>query len=231
MHLSRRTSLSVFSIIAVVGIVIDRIVKAWASSALVLGDAAAGPDFGLVKMMLVHNEGAAFSIGEGHTTAFVVLALVIVVAIVFGMLAIKEHNALDVTALGLIAAGAVGNVIDRVVDGYVTDMICVTFIDFPVFNVADICVVTGVVLFIIYVLFFMDFEEEEAVVAAKTRTSNKGRSGQVDKKLIAQREAHKSKRRREKLAALDAADAKAAAERAKRMEKLNSKKQDKKARK
>lgn len=195
MDLNRRTSLIVFAILAVAGVIVDRIVKVWAAGALTLGDASSGPDFGLVKMMLVHNEGAAFSLGEGHQTAFVVLAVIIVVAIVFGMLAIKEHTVLDVVGLGLIAAGAVGNVIDRISDGYVTDMIAVTFIDFPVFNVADMCVVVGVVLFIVYVLFFMDFTEEDAVVASKTRVPGKGRSGQVDKELIEQRQRHKDKRR------------------------------------
>ncbi len=195
MDLNRRTSLIVFAILAVAGVIVDRIVKVWAAGALTLGDASSGPDFGLVKMMLVHNEGAAFSLGEGHQTAFVVLAVIIVVAIVFGMLAIKEHTVLDVVGLGLLAAGAVGNVIDRINDGYVTDMIAVTFIDFPVFNVADMCVVVGVVLFIIYVLFFMDFTEEDAVVASKTRVPGKGRSGQVDKELIEQRQRRKDKRR------------------------------------
>lgn len=230
MHLSRKLSLAIFTAIAVIGIIVDRVVKSWAASSLVLNDAAGGPDFGLFKMMLVHNEGAAFSMGEGHTAVFIGLAVVIVGAIVFGMLAIKEHNALDVVALGLIAGGAVGNVIDRVVDGYVTDMICLTFIDFPVFNVADICVVVGVILFIVYVLIFMDFEEEDAVVAAKTRTSKKGRSGQMNKKLIAQREAYNDKRKKDLRDARKAMEAKEKEEKAKRMAKLEAK-QGKKARK
>lgn len=224
MHLSRRISLAVFAVIAVVGVVVDRIAKVWAAGSLTLGDATGGPDLGFVKMMLVHNEGAAFSMGEGNSFVFALLAAVVVACIVFGMLAIKEHNALDVAGLGLIAAGAVGNMIDRLADGYVTDMIAFTFIDFPVFNVADICVCAGVVLFIIYVLFFMDFTEEEAVTAAKTRTPGKGRNGQVNKKLVEQRDQYNAKRKRELHEARVAQEEKAAREKAKRMAKLEKKK-------
>ena len=53
-------------------------------------------------------------------------------------------------------AGAVGNLIDRFFMGYVTDMIQVLFVKFAVFNVADIFVVVGAILLVIYVLFFWD---------------------------------------------------------------------------
>ena len=161
MHLNRKTSLSLFAVLAAAGIALDRIVKIWAASSLTLNDAVGGPDFGLVKMMLVHNEGAAFSIGQGHQTVFVALAAVIVVGIIASLAIIKEHKLIEVVGLGLIAAGAVGNLIDRICNGYVVDMIATTFIDFPVFNVADICVCTGVALFVIYVLFFMDFDQDD----------------------------------------------------------------------
>lgn len=227
MHLSRRISLAIFAAIAVIGVIVDRIVKVWAAGSLTLGDAAGGPDLGIVKMMLVHNEGAAFSMGEGNSFVFAILAAVVVACIVFGVLAIKEHNALDIVGLGLIAAGALGNMIDRLMDGYVTDMIAFTFIDFPVFNVADICVVVGVVLFIVYVLFFMDFTEEEAVAAAKTRTPGKGRNGQVNKKLVEQRDQYNAKRKKELHEARVAQEEKAAREKAKRMAKLEKKKSKK----
>ena len=57
-------------------------------------------------------------------------------------------------------AGAAGNLIDRAALGYVTDMFKTVFIDFPVFNVADICVVCGGVLMIVYVLFFYDKDKD-----------------------------------------------------------------------
>ena len=61
----------------------------------------------------------------------------------------------------LIMAGGVGNLIDRCVFKYVTDMIQTTFMDFPVFNFADCCITVGVVLLVIYVLFFCKDEKKE----------------------------------------------------------------------
>ena len=59
-------------------------------------------------------------------------------------------------SLSLILAGAVGNLIDRVFLGFVTDMFQTTFIQFAVFNVADICVVVGGILMVVYVAFCWD---------------------------------------------------------------------------
>ena len=58
--------------------------------------------------------------------------------------------------LAVILAGAVGNLIDRVLFGYVTDMFQTIFINFAVFNVADCCLVCGVIAMMVYVLFFYD---------------------------------------------------------------------------
>ena len=53
----------------------------------------------------------------------------------------------------LINAGAIGNFLDRIFRGYVVDMIELTFIDYPVFNFADCCVVVGAILMCVYVIF------------------------------------------------------------------------------
>ena len=60
----------------------------------------------------------------------------------------------ELVCLAMIAGGALGNLIDRVVSGAVTDMIRLEFVNFPVFNVADCFVTTGCALLIVYVLFF-----------------------------------------------------------------------------
>lgn len=58
--------------------------------------------------------------------------------------------------LMLLLAGAVGNLIDRAVMGYVTDMVQVLFVKFAVFNLADVFVVTGAILLVLYVIFGWD---------------------------------------------------------------------------
>ena len=66
-----------------------------------------------------------------------------------------------VTALSVVLAGAVGNLIDRMFFGYVTDMFATTFMNFAIFNVADICVVLGGIATVIYVLFFYEKYEKK----------------------------------------------------------------------
>ncbi len=174
--LNRKTSFILFLPIVIIAIVIDRLSKAWAAGALALGTQS-GPNLGLVRLTMVHNEGAAFGLGQGNQWAFVIIAAVILAWIVGWLLIGKKHGKVEVVSLALIAAGAVGNVIDRVQQGYVVDFFEFTFFKFPVFNVADICITCGVVLFVICVLFFMDWDEDkgkndskalegEAVVAA-----------------------------------------------------------------
>ena len=155
--LTRKGSFILFIPIVIVMIVVDRLSKAWAVDALPL---SAGPvyNLGFIDLRMVHNEGAAFGMGQGQIGIFVAIAAVIVVAIVAWLAFSKTHGRLEVISLALIAAGAVGNVIDRVAQGYVVDFLNFTFIDFPVFNVADICVTCGVALFIIVVLFLMKDE-------------------------------------------------------------------------
>lgn len=128
-------------------VICDRLAKGWAVEHLRQG--VAGPDFGLVDFTLVHNMGAAFGMGQGSGIIFIAIALVITIAVIVLLAVGKHHDALGVTGLALVVAGGIGNCIDRLTTGYVVDFIRFTFIDFPVFNVADICVTCGVVLFLI----------------------------------------------------------------------------------
>ena len=73
----------------------------------------------------------------------------------------KNHERLFFTALGLIMGGAIGNLIDRVRLGYVVDMLDTMFMDFPVFNVADVFVVCGTVCALIYYLAFYSKSDEK----------------------------------------------------------------------
>ena len=109
----------------------------------------------VVALTYVQNTGAAFSSFPSHTAALAVLSLVVSAALVVAMFRVFHHPAGRwITAV--ILAGAVGNLIDRAALGFVTDMIQTLFIRFAVFNVADICVVLGVIALVIYVLFFWD---------------------------------------------------------------------------
>ena len=106
---------------------------------------------GVIDFIFVRNIGAAFSMGEGHGIAFAVLALAVIIAIAVYLVRASQLAHLEV--VGMAAGGAIGNAIDRLVFGFVTDFIATTFIDFPVFNVADIGITVGVVLALIGYMF------------------------------------------------------------------------------
>lgn len=145
--MSRSKTFAVFVPIVIAMVIFDRLAKGWAVDHLRQG--ITGPDFGLVDFTLVHNMGAAFGMGQGAGIVFVALAIVICIAVVVWLLVGKRHGALEVVSLALVVAGGIGNCIDRLTTGYVVDFIRFTLIDFPVFNIADICVTCGVVLFLI----------------------------------------------------------------------------------
>ena len=117
---------------------------------------------GIVSLSFVRNSGAAWGIFAGKTM-FLVLFTVAIFGIGFWYFYKNPpKNNIYKIALTLIASGGIGNMIDRLFrDGSVIDMIRVDFIDFPVFNVADICVCIGAVILCVAILFFDKDEKEE----------------------------------------------------------------------
>lgn len=109
------------------------------------------------------NAGAAFGILQGGRWFFIVFAVIILTAISIYYVKLphdKVHNAIRFSLI-LIAAGGIGNSIDRILDGFVVDFLRFDFIDFPIFNVADIYVVTGTILMGILVIFFVKDDKPE----------------------------------------------------------------------
>ena len=111
----------------------------------------------IINFVYVKNTGAAFSFLSQKDYGIVLLSIVSVLFCI-GVIAYacyyKPKNRLLRLSLSLMFAGAVGNVIDRIVKGFVVDFIELDFINFPVFNLADIAITVGAALLIIYVLFF-----------------------------------------------------------------------------
>ena len=104
----------------------------------------------------VQNTGAAFSLFNEHTWILTLISLVMSVILAVALVKKFFRHPLGRVCLALLLAGAVGNLIDRLFFGFVTDMFQTTFISFAVFNVADICVVLGGIAFCVYFLFFYD---------------------------------------------------------------------------
>ena len=151
-----------YYLIAICLVVVDQLVKWWVRSAIPLGQSIPFIPY-VMDLAYVRNTGAAFSIFSTHTWLLTLISLV--GSIFLAALLWKNFfpGALGKLSLSLVLAGAVGNLIDRALLGYVTDMFQTTFIQFAVFNVADICVVVGGFLLVFYVLFLWDKDKEKGL--------------------------------------------------------------------
>ncbi|MCI8497392.1 MAG: signal peptidase II [Clostridiales bacterium] len=140
----------------------DQLTKYWAEQSLssmgsmpVLGD--------LLTFQYSQNTGAAFGILKDQQWIFMAVTIVMSLFFMYLLFFDKVGRPLMRWALMLICAGGIGNLIDRIAHGYVTDFIYLKFINFPIFNIADICVVVGAILFIAGVLFFKPKESVKPV--------------------------------------------------------------------
>ena len=110
---------------------------------------------GLFHLTYVQNTGAAFSSFQGMRWLFVGIFLVLtVVLLVEYFKKPMPFTVFDRFCLAAIYSGALGNVIDRIRLGYVVDMICTDFMDFPVFNIADCFITCGSLLLLVHLIFF-----------------------------------------------------------------------------
>jgi signal peptidase II len=106
----------------------------------------------LLRLSFTRNEGAAFGMLAGGRIAFILVSVAAVCVIAGYLVRRRPERAWIVVALGLVAGGAIGNLIDRAFVGWVTDFIQIPF-NFPVFNVADSSVVVGVAMLVWWLLF------------------------------------------------------------------------------
>lgn len=99
----------------------------------------------------VHNYGAAFSVLYGNTIFLIIISLVALFLIYHFMIKDKDLGKFDIVIYSLLIGGIFGNLFDRVIYGYVVDFLDFNIFGygFPVFNIADICIVISVILLII----------------------------------------------------------------------------------
>lgn len=107
---------------------------------------------GVLGLRYAENRGAAFSVLSGYPRLLGLLSLTFLIAVFF-WLRKKPLAPFPLFALALMAGGAAGNMLDRLIRGFVPDMIETLFISFPVFNVADSCLTVGCILMIVSLLF------------------------------------------------------------------------------
>lgn len=131
-------------IISILVILLDQVTKYMARS-LSGREIVVIDDF--FKLTYLENRGAAFGILQEKRIILVAFTLIVIGLISFFLFKnYKDINRLGQVFFGLLIGGAVGNLIDRILNGYVVDYISVTFpngYQFPIFNLADICVVVS----------------------------------------------------------------------------------------
>jgi signal peptidase II len=156
-------------------VIVDQITKAWAVATMLprMSPGGAGPIEvvgSILQLTYVENTGAAFGLGSGLTLLFSLIALGVVIAIL--RMAGRLGSLPWAIALGGLLGGAVGNLIDRLTRepgpgrGFVVDFIELPY--WPVFNVADMCVVGSAILMVVLSVKGIDYRGTPAAAESPT---------------------------------------------------------------
>ena len=186
-----------YSIVAVLVIILDQAVKNWVSNTLF------GTDIvkfipGVLSLVNVHNDGAAFSFlsGSGARIYFIIVTGIFTVAVIVALVTNFISGRLSRWSIVLVTAGGLSNCLDRIIYGYVQDMFKVEIFDFAIFNVADVFITVFAIVFAIAMIFerqedtdedeYYD-EEEEQRQEEKKRAKKKDRAVKAERKPLLDR--------------------------------------------
>ncbi|MDO4477721.1 MAG: signal peptidase II [Lachnospiraceae bacterium] len=145
-------------VLFIVLVAADLVTKALAASRL-------GTPLPLINNVLefhyLENHGAAFSLLQDARVFFIIITAIFLAVALYVLIKVPNTRRFLLMRLTIlvIMAGAVGNLVDRIVFGYVRDFIYFSLIDFPIFNVADIYVSVGVAVLVLLILFVYKNED------------------------------------------------------------------------
>jgi signal peptidase II len=156
-----RTAL--FFLVALALVIGDQLSKTWIRSNLAVGQSL--PEEGFLRFIHTQNTGAAFGMFSNHTFALTIVSFIGAAVVLFYNFYLCRrfpflNNGISMAALGSVLGGTVGNLIDRLTLGYVTDFIAVG--SFPAYNVADASITTGVSIFAGSLIYLLVKERHEA---------------------------------------------------------------------
>lgn len=139
-----------FWLLLVAMLALDQYVKLWTRQHIGVGGSYHGQPFpGVFEFTLTYNQGVAFGKLQGYGLLMAPIALIISGFAAFYSWKHPSDSRWNHVTAGLLAAGALGNLIDRIIDGKVTDMFEIRLFNFPVFNLADICITTAACMLIV----------------------------------------------------------------------------------
>lgn len=142
----------IVGITAVVILGLDRLFKVWALKVLAAMDQAVELWLGVLRLVYAQNTGVAFGLMESFAFLPVVITLVML-AVGYLLLRPYKLGRWPKLCVGAILGGALGNLLDRILYGYVIDMVAFSFVDFAIFNLADAAICVGGVLLAASILF------------------------------------------------------------------------------
>ncbi len=141
-------------IVIILGLALDRITKIWAS-----GKALQSHDIVIIKnffsLSYLENRGAAFGIFQNQVLILAFFTILVMAGMMYYLIKYKPASKILKISMALIISGALGNLFDRLYYRFVVDFIMLHYRDiyyFPTFNVADMLVVTGTALMVLYLL-------------------------------------------------------------------------------
>lgn len=131
-------------------VIIDIISKLLVSNNLLLSKSVTIiPNF--FYLTYAHNYGGAWSIFENNTLAITIISFIVILGISYYIFKNKVTRKIEIIGYSLLLGGAIGNLIDRIIYGYVIDFLDFYILgyDFPIFNIADIGIVVGIIFLLI----------------------------------------------------------------------------------
>ncbi|MGF3066202.1 signal peptidase II [Facklamia sp. P12950] len=138
-------------IITAIIVILDQTLKIWTQNHLTLNQTLEIiPDF--FQLNYIHNTGAGWGLFAGQRFFLIGVTFLVIFYLVYLIWKNRYHSPWTKLAYALLLGGAVGNLIDRLVRGYVVDMLQIRLFDFPIFNLADVALTLGVILLIIMVI-------------------------------------------------------------------------------
>ncbi len=129
-------------------------------------------DFHILDLTYVENDGAIFGSMSGQRWFLIGFTSLVIIAGIYVMFRLMRRSRVLTSAILLFIAGGIGNLIDRIRQGYVVDMFEIKLFKFAVFNVADICVTVAFALLIIYGIFIDPKIEKAKKAAAETENGS-----------------------------------------------------------
>ena len=132
-----------YFLLSIIVIIIDQITKHIIS---INNKSLINKDLIFFNLDYVKNFGAAFNIFNGNRIFLSVLSIIVAIFIIYLFLNNNNLTKIDLLSYSFILGGTIGNGLDRIIKGYVIDFINLNFINFPVFNVADISINVGIIL-------------------------------------------------------------------------------------